>query len=186
LVEKEGSSNHASSPSSSESPQAELRHSTEDTLIENEGGCLSSVNRDMISRSRRSSVASSLSSSVPQSSEDEDDNPMDIVEQKSTGDSSEEEGQGSEGDGEGEAMTGIEGTKLPLDSLEYDEREAMDVDGDSSVELAAPLQPRRSLRNAGLKSKPRPESVVPQTPTTKRKGPPTMKLLMLEVCIQNF
>ena len=204
LVEK-GDSNCASSKplprlsssSSSESPQAELRHSTEDTehelgkgeqpVLTDKGGCLSSGNWDM--RSRRSSVASSLSSTPP-SSEDEENQRMAIVEQRSTGSSSEEEEkdtqmtEGSEEDGEGESMAGIERTYLPVDSLDHNETEAMDVDANLSVDAAAPFQPRRSLRRAVLMTKPRPqpESVVPET-TTKRKGPPTMKIHPLAVGI---
>ena len=115
---------------------------------------------------------------------------MDIVEQKSTGSSSEEEEKGtqmtagSEEDGEGESMAGIEGTDLPLDSLDHDESGAMDIDANLSAEPAALFQPRQSLRRVVLMTKPQPqpESVVPET-TTKRKGPPTMKIVPLAVGI---
>src|SRR5208282_4988981 len=155
----------SSSSSLVELPQAEFPESPKHTgpeveepeqgvLTEEESRSSSSADGDILSRSRRGSVASSLSS-MPDLSEDEDGDPMGIVEQNSTGHLSEEEQEDIERtveDGEAEPMAGIEAQNLALNSVDPDGGDAMDVDADT------PVEPRRSVRNAAANPQPRPQS----------------------------
>ena len=217
-----GSPNHEASlasalaSSSLESPDTELPPLTEHTGHEVEEGeqdvgsaeargCQSSGDSNIMARSRRSSVT--MLSSVPHSAEDEDDDPMDSVDQKSRADLSEEEQEGDgEDDDESERMDvdadssvqqaafqprrSLRNANNPrpesLHSSDHSASKAMDVDADSdsSVKQVAPLQPWRSLRNAPIENKPSPEWVA-APPVIKCKRQLTRKMVLLDVCVQN-
>jgi hypothetical protein len=162
-------------------PQTELAPSREQTAHEvherehdirreDVGGCQGSGDGDLMARSRRSSVSSALSA-APALSDHEDDDPMVSVEQKSRADLSQEEEAREEDEGASEPMdvdaedpdsSRCLGNPTPESSHSSDDAasEPMQVDAEDSdlSKQVAPLQLRRSLRNADLRNNATPES----------------------------